>query len=64
VGSSSRQRTTIAKLNRERRLRERRQEKQARTAARKLAARREAESASGDALAEQERPEPGAEPGI
>jgi hypothetical protein len=38
MASSSKKRTTMAKLNRERALVERRQEKQARKAARKLAA--------------------------
>jgi uncharacterized protein HemY len=38
MASSSKKRTTMAKLNRERALIERRQEKQARKAARKLAA--------------------------
>jgi hypothetical protein len=38
MASGSKRKTTMAKLNRERRLVERRQEKQARKAARKLAA--------------------------
>ncbi len=38
MGSGSKRKTTMAKLNRERRLLERRQEKQARKAARKQAA--------------------------
>jgi hypothetical protein len=38
MASRSKQKTTMAKLNRERRLLERRQEKQARKAARKAAA--------------------------
>jgi hypothetical protein len=38
MASGSKRKTTMAKLNRERRLLERRQEKQARKAARKLAA--------------------------
>jgi hypothetical protein len=38
MASSNKRKTTMAKLNRERRLLERRQEKQAKKAARKLAA--------------------------
>jgi hypothetical protein len=38
MGSANKRKTTMAKLNRERRLLERRQEKQAKKAARKLAA--------------------------
>ena len=41
MASSNKRKTTMAKLNRERRLIERRQEKQARKDARKLAAARE-----------------------
>jgi hypothetical protein len=49
MGSNSKKRTTMAKLNRETRLRERRFEKQARKAARKLASADQA-AAPGDAL--------------
>jgi len=48
MASSGKRKTTMAKLNRERRLLERRQEKQAKKAARKLAA--------GDALAASDTP--------
>jgi hypothetical protein len=48
VGSSGKKRTTMAKLNREVRLRDKRVEKQARKAARKLSAERDAvEAGSG-----------------
>jgi hypothetical protein len=47
MASSGKRKTTMAKLNRERRLLERRQEKQARKEARKRA--REAEAAGGEA---------------
>lgn len=45
VGSSGKHRTTMAKLNREGKLREKRVEKQARKAARKLSASRDAAQA-------------------
>lgn len=43
MGSSGKKRTTMAKLNRESRLRDKRAEKQARKAARRLTAARDAE---------------------
>ncbi len=46
MGSSGKKRTTMAKLNREGRLREKRAEKQSRKAARKLSAARDAAQAS------------------
>jgi len=46
VGSSGNKRTTMAKLNREGKLREKRAEKQARKAARKLSTARDAAEAS------------------
>jgi hypothetical protein len=49
MGSNSKKRTTMAKLNRETRLRERRFEKQARKAARKLAS-ADQTAAPGDTL--------------
>jgi hypothetical protein len=54
MGSNSKKRTTMAKLNRETRLRERRFEKQARKAARKLASSDQAAAAS-EALTDDER---------
>jgi hypothetical protein len=54
MGSNSKKRTTMAKLNRETRLRERRFEKQARKAARKLAS-ADQTAAAGDALTDEGR---------
>jgi hypothetical protein len=50
MASSGKRKTTMAKLNRERRLLERRQEKQARKEARKRAAAAERAEASGETL--------------
>ena len=60
MGSSNR-RTTMAKLNRETRLRERRAEKEARKAARKLTAASEAER--DPALDAEDAPDPDGDPG-
>lgn len=60
MGSSGKKRTTMAKLNRETRLLERRAEKNARKAARKLEAAREAER--GDAPGPADDDDAGAEP--
>jgi hypothetical protein len=49
MSSNGKKKTTMAKLNRESRLRERRHEKQARKDARKLAPPQEAEPAGGPA---------------
>jgi hypothetical protein len=54
MGSNSKKRTTMAKLNRETRLRERRFEKQARKDARKRAAAEEA-AVPSEPLAEEDR---------
>jgi hypothetical protein len=58
MASSSKRKTTMAKLNRERRLLERRQEKQARKEARKRAAAEEAAQPS-DTLAGSDLSQPG-----
>jgi hypothetical protein len=55
MGSNNKKRTTMAKLNRETRLRERRFEKQARKDARKRAAAEEATAVPSDALTEEDR---------
>ena len=47
MGSSGKKRTTMAKLNREGKLREKRFEKEARKAARKMSAASDAEAGSG-----------------
>lgn len=62
MASSGKRRTTMTKLNREGRLRDKRVEKQARKAARKLAAARDAASPPehlGSASTERDRLEPG-----
>jgi hypothetical protein len=56
MASGNRRKTTMAKLNRERRLAERRLEKQAKKEARKRAAAEQAEPASERAAAEQAEP--------
>jgi hypothetical protein len=55
MGSSSQKRTTMAKLNREAALRERRQRKQAKKDARKQASGDQADRASGVAGGEESR---------
>jgi hypothetical protein len=60
MASSSKRKTTMAKLNRERRLREKRAEKAARKVARKQEAERVAESPEGySSIAEAEDPATG-----
>ena len=62
MASNAKKKTTMAKLNRERKLRERRQEKQAKKEARKLAAEGELGSSSDPEIAaEGEQPLIGAE---
>ena len=62
MASNAKKKTTMAKLNRERKLRERRQEKQAKKEARKLAAEGELGSSSDPETAEEpEAPLIGAE---
>jgi hypothetical protein len=58
VGSGAKQRTTVAKLNREAKLRRRREEKAERKAARKLAA---ADDSQRDAVPDSGEPDPAAE---
>jgi hypothetical protein len=56
MGSSGKKRTTMAKLNRESKLREKRVEKQARKAARKLSAAQDPAEPTGDRAESMSRP--------